>query len=339
MDSLTASKPKLVLAPVDHAAGWDELVARSPQGSLFSERAFLALTGRNHHLFTVKQGLETKAGVALVVSDDGLRCELDDFVIYGGILFDLDQNRQPAKRRHDEFQITEFIAGEIASRYSSVAVALSPAFEDLRPFLWYRYHDEDSDKFTLDLRYTSCVDISTLRDCVGREEESSCFSRMETVRRYSVREARRKGGLVRRTSSPERLVGFYRDLMSRQDAPQPEAKLQVMERVMVELLRADRGAVYEVLDVAGTILYAVFYAWDAKRAYYLFGAGRPGTGEPWQGTLAHWEAFKDLSQRLGVMEVDLEGVNSPNRGWFKLGLGGDLRQYYQVRKGKKQVTQ
>jgi hypothetical protein len=54
----------------------------------------------------------------------------------------------------------------------------------------------------------------------------------------------------------------------------------------------------------------------------------PGRSTPWQGTLAHWHAFGHLAREHGITEVDLEGVNSPQRGWFKLGFGGSLQTYH-----------
>jgi hypothetical protein len=324
------SDVKLSWCPVADSDDWDALVERSPQGTLFSTRAYLKAAGSDYRLYWIKQGAEIKAGAALMVSADGKNCELDDLVIYGGLLFDLDPSRQMVKRRHDEFQITEFFIGQIVAQYASVDIQLSPALNDLRPFLWHRYHDEERFKFRVDLRYTSCLDIASLNDFAGREEASPCFSRMETVRRYSIREARKKGGTVVVGNNGDMLVSFYGSLMQRQDTPQSEVKLANMSRVMDALLAAGRGAVYHAMNADGRVIYAVFYGWDAKRAYYLFGAGHPEISEPWQGTVVHWEAFRDLAQNRNIHEVDLEGVNSPQRGWFKLGLGGDLRPYYHV---------
>lgn len=328
------SSQKLSIVPVTEADDWDELVNRSPQGTLFSETLYLKATGRNHHLYWIKQGAgtEIKAGLALIVSEDGRCCELDDLVIYGGILYGLDQNRQLVKRRHDEFQITEFVIEQITQKYASIDFQLSPEFGDMRAFLWYGYHEVGVNKFSLDLRYTSYLNISNLTDFVGREEESPCFNNMETVRRYSVREARKKGGSIARAENGDTLTEFYRELMHRQGDPQSDSKLSSMKRVIEVMMRAGRGAVYHVLNSAGAVVYSIFYSWDRKRAYYLFGAGNPEISEPWQGTLAHWEAFKDLAQKRGIKEVDLEGVNSPQRGWFKLGFGGDLRPYYHIRR-------
>jgi hypothetical protein len=329
------SSSKLFMEAVAAADDWDGRVRSSPQGSLFSERFYLAATGRPHALYWVRQGTgtEIKAGVAVMLSDDGRHCELDDLVIYGGILFALDPQRQKVKLRHDEFQITEFVAEFLAANYLSSEFQLAPSFADIRPFLWYRYGEPAHQRYAIDVRYTSCVDISSLRQFIGCEEESPCFAAMETVRRYSVREARKKGGQVVRADSAAVLVDFYRELMQRQDVPQGERKLAGMRSVINALLQRERGAIYHVLNAAGIVVYAVAYGWDSRRGYYLFGAGHPRVSESWQGTLVHWEAFKDLAQHIGLDEVDLEGVNSPQRGWFKLGLGGDLRPYFKVSKG------
>ncbi|MBI3773332.1 MAG: GNAT family N-acetyltransferase [Gammaproteobacteria bacterium] len=326
------SSSKLELVPVRKEDAWDEMVCRSPQGTVFSDRLYLDASGCNYHLYWVKQGSEIKAGVALVVSNDDTRCEMDDLVIYGGLMFDLDMNRPYVKRRHDEFQIAEYVIEQVTQKYVSIEFQLAPQFLDLRPFLWHEYHEHQSRGFGFDLRYTSYVDISSLQGFVGREEESPCFCNMETVRRYSVREARRKGGSVACVFDSDTIVDYYRHLMERQGEAQSSAKLSNMKKVMDVLMEAGRGAVYHVLNSKETVIYSVFYGWDTKRAYYLFGAGHPEISESWQGTLAHWEAFKDLAKRKSIREVDMEGVNSPKRGWFKLGFGGNLSPYYHVYK-------
>ena len=328
------SDSKFIWAEADGGAPvWDAAVAASPEGTLFSESVYLDAVGRRFDRRFVKQGRELKAVVCVPISADGRACELDDLVIYGGIMFPPAPQKSRVKRRFEEFQITEFVIASLEREYARLEIGLAPQFTDMRPFLWHRYHDPDpAVRFALDLRYTSYVDISSLAGAAD-PEQTPCFASMETVRRYSVREARRKGGSVRPGSDGARFIEFYRALMQRQNDERSEETLARMAHLIAVLVQAGRAAVFEVLDAAGEVLYVTVYAWDAKRAYYLFGAGHPEANEPWQGTIAHWEAFKDVASRLGLREVDLEGVNSPKRGWFKLGFGGDLRPYYHVRKG------
>ncbi len=326
--------PELALRPVADDAAWDALVQRSAQGTLFASAAFLQATGCPHQRWAVVQGQSVKAALLLPTSADGCAVVADDLIIHAGPMFALDPQRQAVKRRHDEFEISAFVAAELAQRFTHVELPLAPQVSDLRPFLWHAYHGPKAQQYRLDLRYTSYVDTSSLARVAPEDAETTaCFVAMETVRRYSVREARKKGGSVRVVKDSAPLVAHYRELMQAQGEQAPEGKLAAMQRVMDRLIAVGRGALIHVHDADGTLLYCVFYGWDQHRAYYLYGAGHPQRSAPWQGTLAHWFAFGHLAREHGVVEVDMEGVNSPQRGWFKLGFGGSLQPYHTLHWG------
>ena len=78
----------------------------------------------------------------------------------------------------------------------------------------------------------------------------------------------------------------------------------------------------------------LYGALTVKGAYYLFGASNPGMRNEHTGSAVLWDSFFALS-RDAIKEVDMEGVNSPHRGWFKLSFGGDIRPYYHVYKGER----
>ncbi len=270
-------------------------------------------------------------------SGDGVNCVLDDLVVHNGILFLHDTTKKLVRQKFEQFELTQFAIEQLVACFPRIELSLSPQFEDMRPFLWHRYHDpNDTQKFVLDLRYTSYVEISELATA-GVVELSNAFRSLETLRQRHIRDAAKKGGQVRRGHDGSKLVDYYRIMMKKQGADAAEEKMQRILSLVNGLQELSRGRVYEVLNAAGHIVYITFYAWDDKRAYYLFGAGHPDITEPWQGTLAHWEAFVDLARTQGIIEVDLEGVNSPQRGWFKLGFGGALIPYYQVYLGARNV--
>jgi len=325
---------ELSLQPVADDAAWDALVQRSPQGTLFAGAAFVHATGCQHQRWAVVQGQAVKAALLLPTSADGRAVVADDLIIHAGPMFVLDPQRQAVKRRHDEFEISAFVAAELARRFERIELPLAPQVGDLRPFLWHNYHGAKDRQYRPDLRYTSYVDIGSLAAVSAEEAETTdCFEAMETVRRYSVREARKKGGSVRVVRDSTSLLAYYRLLMQAQGEQASEPKLAAMHRAMDHLTAVSHGAMFHVHDADGTLLYCVFYGWDRHRAYYLYGAGHPGRSAPWQGTLAHWFAFGHLAREHGVIEVDLEGVNSPQRGWFKLGFGGNLQPYHTLHWG------
>lgn len=303
----------------------------SPQGTIFSEPVYLSLVGRPVDRYVVQQGNQVKAGFCVVPTPDGLGCELDDLIIHNGIMFLHDGSKKAVRRRFEQFEIASFVIAELDRRYRTIEIALAPRFDDLRPFLWHNYHDPDpARRFAVDLRYTTVLDISDLAESRSGGESPS-FRRMETLRQRHVREAWKSGASIRAVGESECLVGYYRRLMLRQEVPPDEAKLSRMRKLLDGLAEVGRGCIHETVNAEGAVVYVVAYAWDRKRAYYLFGAGHPETSEPWQGTFAHWGSFESLARR-GIGEVDLEGVNSPQRGWFKMGFGGELLPYFQLYK-------
>ena len=71
--------------------------------------------------------------------------------------------------------------------------------------------------------------------------------------------------------------------------------------------------------------------WCYYKAYYLFGAPSDKHNKPWQGTIGQWAVFRYIVENTNINKFDFEGVNSPKRGWFKLGFGGEIVPYYQVK--------
>lgn len=323
---------KYILKVADNPTEWDAWVDASAQGTVFSHTSYLQGAGRRYALYYVFKGGEKKAGIALAITDDGDACELDDLVIYNGILFKRDEVQKQSKGRFERFEITEFVINNLVQMFSRVEMALSPHFEDLRPFLWHNYHSRNTkDKFVLDLRYTSYLRISEL--CyVGEEEATELFKGLQTLRQRNIREARRAGARVKIGADVELFVSFYDALMLLQGEQVPREKLVRIKNLIMRLLKEKKAILFYAENGLGEVMYIAIFGFDTKRAYYLFGAGNPNSKEGYKGTITFWDSFKHLATEHGICEIDMEGVNSPRRGWFKLSFGGGLHPYYQVYK-------
>ena len=312
---------------------WDGIVAKSPQGTLFSESVFLKALERPVARYLVRLGQVVKAAVCVFPGPGLGSCELDDLAIHAGIMFI--EDKKPVRLRCEQFAITEFVLSRLDGLYPHrIEMALSPQFADLRPFLWFNYGSEKPGAtFSVDLRYTAYIDISSLRDQEADSEASACFQNMLQRHRYEIRVGLKNGARVEAGAAPDRMLDFYEKLMARQGAEVDRSTLERMESVVRALTAVGRGRIYTVHDTEGVDLYSVFYGWDDKRGYYLYGAGNPDKSASWQGSVVHWGAFQDLARSQGLAEIDVEGINSPARGWFKLGFGAELKPYFHALKG------
>ncbi len=322
---MNSNKYKLV--KVDSKELWNDLVNSSSNYSLFFSLEYLSLLETKYNLWLVMQGTEVKAGLLLIVSENEKNIVSNDFVIYSGIILKDYKNTKIAKKTHQSFQIIEFVSEELTKIYKNITLSLSPEIIDIRPFQWFNYHN-DKKKYKIDIKFTSLINISELRKKINYEQ-TKIFQNLDFARRYNIREAIKEDCIVQQSKNVRSFVSNYKLMMSNQNINISKEKINTMTRVIDYYIHKNKGVLLEAKDKNNELLYTAFYLWDLNKAYYMFGAGTQ-KNVSYQATIANWEAFKYLANNTDIEFVDLEGVNSPKRGWFKLSFGGNLIPYYRI---------
>jgi len=311
-------------------SSWDEFVETSPNGTVFSLSEYLKSIVQKHTVYYCCKKQEIRAAVAIMESYDGKSAVLHDFVIYNGIMYappTFNQNR--AQIHSEQLKISKCIADELAEIYQNVCVSLHPSITDIRSFLWYNY-GTDYPKYVPEILYTSHIDILDFAQ-VQKPEDIALFSQFSAARRQEVRYAIKKGVITEERFDADMFVEFYAMTMKRQGESVDQKVLDQMKNLISSLYLKNMGKMFVSTTANGNVGSMVFFCFDSKRAYYLFGANDPQLRDKHTGSAVLWDAFHALS-KAGIKEVDLEGVNSPQRGWFKLSFGGDLRSYYHMNK-------
>jgi hypothetical protein len=325
---------KYIIEEVDDLDVWQQSIENTPQYSMFVSRVYLESFGGRYKLFSIKKGEEPKAWFCILLSNDEEKIVLDDLVIYSGIFFKEDLTQKEVKAKSERFELTDAIIVFLAQKYKKIEMALSTKIEDMRPFLWYNYgSNKKNDIFELDLRYTSYIDISELKD-FNNEEDTQLFKNLETLRQRNIRQARKDNSITSDELHVDLFLEYYKKLMNSQGEDVPESKLTNMANIITNTVKNKDAVMFATKNGNGDIIYLTVFTYDEYRAYYLFGAGNPDSCEHYKGTVCFWDAFIRLAQAYGVKEVDMEGINSPQRGWFKLGFGGSIVPYYEIRLGE-----
>jgi lipid II:glycine glycyltransferase (peptidoglycan interpeptide bridge formation enzyme) len=305
---------------------WDDFVAVSPQGNVYASSLFLkSLEGEVAALYVFKND-QIKCGMP-IYSNNSSNIEEHNLLIYSGPLYcspGMDQNT--AQINDDKYQAGTTIANYIMENFGSSHFATTPGVSDIRPFQWVNYHS-DKAKFRVDLRYTTILDISELADAENTEL-TQLFKNTATLRRREIRKALQQGFVVQEHFNPEILLQLYGASMERQGLVVSDVEKTEMVAVMTNLVNANKGGMYICYDQQQP-LNALFFGIHNNQACYLYGGTNPQTRYLPSGTFIFWKAFHQLSKQ-GVESVDLEGVNSPQRGWFKLSFGGRLCPYYWI---------
>ncbi|MDB9812355.1 hypothetical protein OAB74_01245 [Candidatus Pelagibacter sp.] len=314
---------------------WDSIIENSHQSNLFVRTFFLKKSGTKYHLWKILQGQEIKAGICLSVDDSEKNSIENKFVIHNGIFFNFDKKRILSKRREDQFQITSFIINNLVSKYDEVFLSLDPEVCDIRPFQWYNYNIEGP-RFEISIKYTSILDLSEFNLKID-EDEMKIFKNLEPVRRYSIRQAINEKFNVKFTHEPKNFLNLYEKFLMNNNFDIANDEIITVSKIVKEILIQKKGIVSYVYDNSENLVYSIVTGWDNTKAYYLYGVGSEKIKKPWQGTAGLWSTFKYIANNNCAKMYDFEGVNSPKRGWFKLGFGGELINYYQIKYEKRKI--
>ena len=311
---------------------WDQFIDDSANGTIFSKSYYLESSSSNYKVFYCYRKAELRAALSVVESDDKKDLILNDFIIYNGIMYNKPGNKQNHSQQYSEqLEIQSFIAKELSNLYKNIEISLHPSIIDIRSFLWVNY-GESKPQYKSNIRYTTYVDISDFKDS-KRLEDISIYSKASTSRRQQIRYALKKNYKTVSSEDSKLFIDFYEKTMDRQDIDVENNILENMKILIDKLLLQKVAKIYASYDELNEISSMAFFGWDNKRAYYIFGANDPAKRNGHSGTNVLWEAFYDLSQ-MNINKVDLEGINSPYRGWFKLSFGGDIIPYYEVKYAK-----
>jgi hypothetical protein len=301
------------------AAEWRRFHDLSLEATIFTGEAFLASAGRPPTYWLIHQGEAPVAGYAFAAQEDDLVPLL--FQQYSGPVFADMTQLKPVTRNQIAFEVMETLADRLFASYRAVSLDMHWSVLDIRPFQWLNYHAPEKGGYDTAIRFTSLLDISAPHDTGGwRKTRRSCLNKAE---RFAIETAI--------TTEIEELNRLHDMTFARQGISRPPQEEVQLRAICRQLLAAGQGLLV-IGRLDGVPASAAFFGYDSRRAYYLFGATDPEARTTEIGTRVLRDAFIHLRERLGLCEVDLVGVNSPQRGSFKLSFGGRLVPYFAVEK-------
>lgn len=319
------------MVPVELGADWDALVHKSSEGTIFSLTAMVEALSVPARPFLCRRGDQTVAGL-LTFSLGALDFVWSDFLVYGGIMFsppDRKQNR--AQISSDRLIISQFIVGWLTNKFDSFSFPGTPEFDDWRAFLWHN-HGSNNNRIDVELRYTSVIDLVAggSPEFTDNLSQNPLALQLAKSRRQVIRYGLAEDFSVRLSESSLPLVRLVGETFERQGLDFSSEYAQILEGVCYSLTSAGLANIWILTDSLGRDVAAALIGIDQKRAYYLFGGGSGIDRSETAGSVLMWRIINALAQQ-GINELDLEGINSPARGYFKTSFGGRIVPYHRVR--------
>lgn len=318
----------------DDNLAWDEFVSRSPHGTVFVSSSFLVSTNCVFDRWLVRNAQGTALAATLIPlgEDKHPLRHLVPFAMYQGVMLAPELLAFSTHRRIPEcFDVVAYLVEAMTARYSNFHWCLPVGFEDLRPFQWHNYHQPDAGTFSIDLRYTGRID---LREPATMD---AFVSEVRPSRRWEFRKAIREGLVAETSLDLELLVNLYERTFERQGQVVPMENLNLLRAMATRALAEGYGEMVIARSADGEPASATLFVYDRHRAYYLIGANAPEHRNLHSGIFAFVEAVRRALER-GLREVDVCGLNSPNRGDFKTSFNADPNPYFIVNWEKPRAT-
>jgi hypothetical protein len=300
---------------------WQELVAISPQGTIFHETCYLESLGLHCDYFGISKKGNLLGGIALPKSES---CTLMPYQAYNGFIFHPDLClKKIVSRVEQKFQISEFLANELLNRYKDIRLSCIDYDEDLdlRGFLWTNYHDKSLPSYNAQISYTSILDTTfPLDQSEFRKGRSSSFNKSKKFQ-----------FTTEVTNDVEAMEKIYLETFERQEIELPDSTIKLASNLF-RRLNKDGKAILIGTSCDGELASMSMFGIDNKRSYYLFSANNTAFRNKEAGTANMVWAIEHLKRALNINKLEMIGVNSPQRGSYKLSFGGSLKAYYQISK-------
>lgn len=299
---------------------WDEFVSTSPQRSIFAFSKFLDSLLTKYDLVTCYDKDSIVAGTIIIYSNSGKPIGSPfSFTQYQGILFADKPTAAAHSRITYEFKLLEYLITQLTANFNTLCLCNSWRLSDLRPFQWHNYHETEKGKFNIDLRYTGVLETNKYRDF------DDYVSSIRKVKRQEFRKSSQS--LKLETCDNEDILDeLHAKTFSRQNIERTQQESTLVRSILRHAIEGNYGTMC-IATLNDEPVSAILFLYDDRTAYYLIGANDPLYRNTFAGTFLLTSMIKDAFER-GIREVDFVGVNSPNRGDFKIAFNAELKPYF-----------
>lgn len=310
-----------MIVELTNKASWDTFVQKSPQGNLFSTTYYadaICKVNKWDYKMFVNDTQNIRMGVLVYIGPDKTIQSNVHFTPFTTILFDLDEVSPIGIFDDQNTFITELTAYLEFNGYREIGFVLHPSLYDIRPFQWYNYHGGGF--YNVGVRYTSYLPFNLPEDMLKDMHPKS--------KRYMIRKAEKLNIKIETNNDFNIFKSLYLKTFERQGIKVSDHDMNLMEAIFEASQKYGFGEIV-LACIDDKPVAAVFLTWHDREIYYHFAAMDPGYRNTGVGEYLLWNIFLDKMSDFDF--IDFVGINSPQRGQFKLAWGGQAFAYYAVK--------
>ena len=215
---------------------------------------------------------------------------------------------------------------------NKVSFSLVPEFPDLRPFLWWNYHDANGSKFEINLKYTGRIKF---KNRLSRDDLYLQFRADD--KRKKIKKVVREGCLATRwgiSKHAHEYINFYETTLERTkgylDDTERKTLIKMVDSTNNDCFGSVNFKMIELVDTSSGSVEGFQLLLVGKEKIYTIAQSVSASGMMKNGNvLLTFEVIRFANDNK--FSLDFNGANSPNRADDKHAFGADITHYFDLR--------
>tara|TARA_A100001011_G_scaffold395611_1_gene491132 strand:- start:5342 stop:6337 length:996 start_codon:yes stop_codon:yes gene_type:complete len=324
------NKNKYSIKECKNKKDWDKFAINSLNNSIFSIWDYINLEENIHTYFCYKKE-EIVAGFIIKTSKDKKDIISPEYLIFTPILYRISKKSSNAKINLEKYEIVNFFCEYISKYFRSFDITFDTFTSDIRPFIWYGFPDYKK-KVHANIRYTSIINLKNIDKNIFTE--TTLFKNFSNTLRQQYRYSLNQNFRFKEYFSKEIFLNLMRETFELQDTKLSRLRIKIYDNISKKLFDLNKEGLVKmfcVFDEYNNPINCSIFSVVNNNSTYMFSArSNKVDNKNYSGAYLLSNSFLSL-KKLNINFVDLEGINSPQRGFYKLGFGGDIKTYYNIK--------
>ena len=305
---------------------WDEFLLKSENKNIFSKSIFIKNSKYKSKMFFIKKSDEIVASFNLYFDKKRI---INGDRIYSPINFKNFEKKNVSSQNYKKLNILKKFIDFITQNFIKGEFTLDYHAEDLRPFFWYNFENKKKFFKVDEIRYTSLIeeDIELKNTTIEELINSRIFKKFSRSIKQQIKYSIKQDFKFKEKFEYNLMSDILKKTFKRQNK-NIDFDLNNYREIYKKLFSEKNLKMFIIEKNSEKLAFCVFGIIGDK-AIYLNGGKISDQNNDYSLTYGLSMSIISLF-RSGVKKIDLEGVNSPNRSFWKQGFGGILKPYYKL---------
>ncbi len=318
---------KYLIKEVKPNEEWNKFNDDSNNKNIFCDLDFINLESKKKNFFSILKNKECVAKFFLL-TEDKMKLSLPEELIFTPIIYRKISNQTQSSSITEKNEILGSFAYYILNNFKEAKFTFDYTSNDLRPFDWINFI-EDKQIFSIDrIKYTQVINLKNLNS--DELLKTSFYKNLSSRIKQSIKYSEEESYEVIQEYDEKLFIDTLENTFSRQNL-KPDFDILKRAKILNKLNQKSKILMFVTYDKNKKKICFSLFGFIKNNAIYLHG-GRVKEVKG-DNSLAHnlFNSMISLNKNFGIETIDLEGVNSPQRAFFKAGFGGELKSYYTIK--------